>query len=114
MGEIAVFLGKIGVFFCVISLLILGRAFFHFQINVKNLFCFGVIDFDELKKEIQKIQERLKTKNKDSFYQSFKFWSISILYLFSVFIIFCAYIFLYIGLICLNLGLILVLIYYNF
>ncbi|MDA3042680.1 hypothetical protein OFN68_02725 [Campylobacter sp. JMF_07 ED4] len=114
MSEIAVFLGKLGIFLCAISLLILGRAFFHFQISVKNFFCFGIIDFDEIKREIQKIIKRVKSKNKDNFFQTFKFWIKSILYLMSIFIIFTAYLLLYVGLICLNLGLILILIYYNF
>ena len=114
MGEIAVFLGEIGVFLIIISLLILGRAFFSFEINIKNLFCFGIIDFNGIKNEIKKIKERLQIKNKYNFYQSFKFWFISIFYLLSVFIILCAYICLYVGFICLNLGLILILIYYNF
>ena len=116
MGEIAVFLGKIGVFLCFISSIVILRAFLQpIKISfVEGFFCFKLINFKIFKKTIKQIKERLNTNNKNSFYNALKFWLINIFYLLSVFVLLCAYICFYIGLFCLILGLILILIYYNF
>ena len=116
MGELAVFLGKLGIFLCVISVPIIMRAFLS-PIKasfIEGLFCFKLVDFELFKEIINEIKERLNSENKDSFDKTFKFWFANILALGGILVTLIAYIAFYIGLICLNFGLILVLIYYNF
>ena len=113
MGEIAVFLGEIGVFLIIISVLFLGRS--HIgkddignEISYfENMFCFKGVNLENFKK---KLIEKPKLKNGQNFFK----WTIFWLKCIPEFIYFLFAISLYIGFICLILGLILVLIYYNF
>ena len=108
MGEIAVFLGEIGFVLTIISILCLIKGYTGFDDTHKKItyfegiFCFKGINLENLK---IKIKQRPKKK-----FLNILFW----LKLTPEFIYFFFAISVYIGFICLILGLILVLIYYNF